>query len=642
MPTFVAWPTAMLVFALLCAPGWLLVPAGERRLWFWTAAGVASLFAVLLGSALLALLIPGGVGVWFTAAVAATAAAGAWHYRRGQGPITLPSFEGWSLIAPTLAMAATLYVYAGGFRVTPEGAEVHAWFNADWFKHLGHVQALANFGMPAKDIFGGQAPLAYYWLFYQVPALGAVVHGDVGGALLAAGAVQTFAFWLLLYGLIREVGCGPRLSAALCVFGWLTFATSAMQALVQTGFDPAIVGREISPGSGFLFRLSFYIPQHQLMLAGLLSWALLCGVEPARQPRAIRILSFAPLVAAGAVSILLALLCLAAYALARFFGDLRDWRRSVVEIGAVGVAALLVTFVLGVVDTSLGAGTLASPAFSGPEVPGGPGLVFARALNALVFDMGPALFIAPLGFLAFARAFGERQRPIFVFAIALCVVGAAGNLLPLTAMPESRAAHEMSMRAAIMMSTGLLAGLAMLIVAVRAERRSLVPAGLLLGLTLLISLPSPFLDARWHRESTERWTTRIPRDDLDAMAFLAAHSGKQAIVLQYPEPPYLAGGGRDTWVPIFAGRAIPDSMRSTEYRTALPGIANARAFFDGKDVRVGPDINWVYLSRTLHPQSFDGLRTRLRSEAEWRERLCLPGACLFERTQPAPDRFAAR
>ncbi len=100
-------------------------------------------------------------------------------------------------------------------------------------------------------------------------------------------------------------------------------------------------------------------------------------------------------------------------------------------------------------------------------------------------------------------------------------------------------------------------------------------------------------------------------------------------------------GGRDTWVPIFAGRAVPGSYRSTRWAESEPIVAAMERFYAGDaDADPGADIDWIYLSRTLHPDSYDRLADRLTTDADWSPGLVLPGASLFVRAELASDEGA--
>ena len=85
--------------------------------------------------------------------------------------------------------------------------------------------------------FGGGDPLAYYWFFHVIPALGTAWHGDAARALIASGLVQTFAFWMVIYGLVRAAGTNGPWAALFMLIGWLSPSLDGLTALSLSHFD---------------------------------------------------------------------------------------------------------------------------------------------------------------------------------------------------------------------------------------------------------------------------------------------------------------------------------------------------------------------------------------------------------------------
>ena len=324
---FVPFATAVMVFGLLSLPGWISVADRPRQVWLYVAAGFCSQFAVILVVAFLALVIPSQIDVRLTLVVATALSFLVFWFRRMSSWSWPQRLDGWVFVVPAVATLAAALITYSAITLAPEGLTVRAWFNADGFKHLGHVQSLVTLGLPARDIFGAGEPLSYYWLFYVIPATSAALNDNAAGSLIASGLVQTFGFWILIYGLLRSAGANARWAALLALVAWLSPTPDGFVALAGSEWSFAKVATQINVegiGSGLLnafplFRLSLYVPQHQLMLAGLLSWAVLTVCRRDELRGAVHILSVVPLVCAGAVSTLFGISCLGVFAVVRLF-----------------------------------------------------------------------------------------------------------------------------------------------------------------------------------------------------------------------------------------------------------------------------------------------------------------------------------
>ncbi len=618
--------TALAIFALLSLPGWILAGGRGRSLPLWVAAGFASQFAVILLSALMARFSPVQLDTRCALALALALSCAALLLRRGEPWVWPGRPDAWLLAVPVLAtlLAATITFFA--VSGSERGLLVHAWFNADGFKHLGHTQSLLAMGMPARDIFGGGEPLAYYWLFYIVPASAAAWHGDAAAALIASGLVQTFAFWIVLGGLLRSAGAGPRLAAAILLIAWLSPTLDGILALVATGWDWMRVATDVNVENGLLsasrlFRSTLYIPQHQLMLAGLLSW----GVLRAASSRPLRLLALAPLVAAGAVSTLFGVACLAVFAATQLLDQREGWIKRIGTIAVVGVLALAVPLVLGVVEGGSG---LDSPIFDRESGPG-PLQRLLLALPGIIVLYGASL----LGLVGLWRAWREPTRAAqtdnsLIFATALTIVGIA-TLLALTLVENARLSMEMQLRVSLLPQVGLALGVAFLLGA--HNRRPVPPIWGTMALPLLVmGMATPVIDTIWHMASAQRWTISVPADDLAVLQALNEEAPRDAQVLNYPELPFVSGG-RDIWAPIFAGRTTPVSFRSTAWGEQERLLDAVAAFYAGSGPLPPGNYGYVYLSRSLHPQSFPALMAAMGADADWMRAQCRPDACIWQR-----------
>ncbi len=632
------------IFAVLSLPGWILVAGTTDRAWVYLAAGFCSQIAVILLTALVSLVVPGQIPVTSALIVTLFLSAAAFVWRpRGAGRV-LPAFDPWAFAVPVIATLVAGAITRAAISMDNGDLLVRSWFNADGFKHLGYVHTLAAFGLPARDIFGDGAPLAYYWFFHLIPALGAALHGDAAKALIASGLVQTFAFFMLVYGLVRAAGANGPWAALFTLIGWLSPSLDGLTALGLSHFNLAAAATQyniegVNAGllnGSTLFRASLYLPQHQFMLAGLLSWGMLEIAYPSSQAKAVRILALAPIVSAGAVSILLGAACLIVYAAATIMNRDEPLWRCIGRIAVVVVLALCVPFLFGVVGMTPGDSGLDSPLAADRPWEANAGIRFLLALPGLVF----VYWIALLGLVGLRRGWRERPLPdekrrAFNFGLALAAVGLLGLLIS-SLVDHQRLVLEFQLRVSLLAWLGLTIAAAWLLEENKAGSQRLVaiskPAAVLI---LALGLATPILDAIWHGASAERWVVRIPKDDLAVLDAIERSTPRDALILQKPEPPYLLGG-RDTWAPIVAGRTIITSYRSTHWHDQKREFDQTKAFFDGKGPLPPGQYDYIYLSRALDPKTYDLLLERLAAASGWQRSVCLPNACLFGRDQKSP------
>ena len=477
---FLSIAVACAIFAVLSLPGWILVARTTDRMWVYLAAGFCSQAAVILLTALISLVVPGQIPVMSAIFVALLLAGTAFLLRpRGTGPL-LPVFDPWGFVVPVCATLAVGVITRAAIAMEDGDLLVHAWFNADGFKHLAHARSLANFGLPARDLFGGGETLAYYWLFHVIPAIGISLHGDAARALVASGLVQTFAFWILVYGLVRAAGANGPWAAVLTLIGFLSPSLDGLTALVLSEFDASVAATEfniegVNAGllnASTLLRASLYLPQHQFMLAGLLSWGVLATDDGAERPRAVHGLALAPLVAAGAISTLLAVPCLLVYAITSVLNRRGSMTRCLAQIGLVIVLAVGVPLVLGIFNVGAAKSGLESPVFTSRPTDFTAGQRLMLAIPGLLAAFWVGLFgLAGLRAAWRERPLPEEQRRVFHFALVLTAVGLVGLLLS-TLVDHQRLALEFQLRVSLLAWLGLIIGAAWLLEARTPRRRN--------------------------------------------------------------------------------------------------------------------------------------------------------------------------
>ncbi|MGV8834231.1 MAG: hypothetical protein ACOH2N_19880 [Devosia sp.] len=632
----VATLVAIAIFGLLSLPGWILAMHRPHPIWVHIAAGFCSQLAIILAAALLAIALPSQLDIRAVVPLAMIVSLGTWFVVRGRRwhPPIPPAR--WTFLVPILATLTAALITWSAISLGEDGLSVRAWFNADGFKHLGHVHALSLYGLPARDIFGGGVPLAYYWLFYVIPGLGAALHGDAVMALIASGLVQTFAFWIVLHGLLRSAGANERWASILALVAWLSPTLDGLLSLTQFKWNLMASATSVNvEGVGStlmnaftLFRVSLYIPQHQLTLAGLLSWATLAALPRKTSDRPLHWLSVAPLACAGAVSTLLGVSCLAVFALSRLLDARITLLRRIAGIAGVGLAALAVPLVLGILAGGSG---LDSPIFASAPADSAP----LERLLLVLPGMIPAFGVSLVGLFGLRAGLARpdlsiQSHSVLIFAFALTLVGAV-VLLAAALLDAPRMVLEIQLRTSLLLYLGLTLGCVWLLRISPAGHQSLPGGALAVALPLLVmGLITPLHDTIWHARSTANWIVQVPPDDLAVLERIKAEVPPESQVVQYPELPFVSHG-RDVWTSIIAGRMVYASDRSTQWTAQAGRLQQVVSFFAGQGPLPDGNFGYLYLSRTLHPKTYDQLMVRMGAEPGWTQSLCLPDACLWRR-----------
>lgn len=627
---------ALTLAIALCAmlPGLIVARLQGRNAGELAAAAAASLVVMQLATALLGRIVVmasgGGLPALALVPVSLLSAAIAVWFTRHRGwasTFALPEWPGAVFAAMMVAFGLYTLALAFGWRAD-DTLLVHAWYNADWFKHMGHVHALADYGVPARDIFGNGGPLRYYWLSYVLPGAATAAGGDGWVALATTNAVVAWLFSWTLYGLIRATGPGPAASLALAIVGMIVIAPMiyAFDLLAGVPYQQLVDDGE-APGPALLI-IPQVIPQHALATTVLLGWAL--SALPIRRSGPDRATGWLALVALAAImtmSTLLGAMLLAGYGLTVLW--LRRLR-GMPELAAMAIASGALVLMLGVLEAGGGDTPINSPLFTNPE----EGSVVDRILDGIgrLFGTGGAALVAALFVVRYWKPASESHRFLKTLALGLIAAAFACTVLVEAFMPP-RVAIETVIRARIVFAIGVvIIGAWAIPHWWRPGGRPRLITGALLGLMLALALPGAIIRTAWYGNLHDRQTTAIPSADLQAMADLRRDSAPQDRVWQFPEPPYVSiPSGADMWVPIFAGRTVANSLRATDYGAARPYIERSDAFFAGEPVAIPADMDWVYLSRALHPRTYDMLVTRMQSDTAWQSAGCYADACLFSR-----------
>lgn len=627
---------AALGIALLAiAPGVALMRGRATRSGQFAAAAVASLVVTMLATALLGAAWHGATGGSLPALTLVPVSLVALVIAMRLPPrdtMPRPALE-WE--GPVIAAVMVGFGFLTQALAIAEGRDgsllIHAWYNADWFKHLGHVAALADYGVPARDIFNAGEPLHYYWLSYLPAGAGAAIGGDHWAALATAQAVIVALLCLVLYGAMRLVA-DSRKAALIVGLGafFLCAPLSDAGEFLLYGAD-AMMNATRAPRGPELLGFAQYIPQHALVLAMLLAWYLLDRSE--REGDSLpRLLGLASLVSALAVSTLLGAMVLAVYGLVQL------WRRrekALVEVAAMAVVSALLVLALNVIQLNNPASAIDSPLLTNEIEPGSLPVRIVNSMAIILTKLGLPLLVAA-GALVRWKPQTTDQRDAWRLAIVLFAVAPLA-LVASEVLLSPRLGFEARLRIPSLPAMGIALTLAAALAAAFSSSRKhgAVAMAALTALTLA-ALPSIVIRTAWHGNLRDSFTTVIPQQDRIVLAHLAAHSQPRDQAWQYPETPFLAEPpGRDAWVVTQAGRTVTGSQRATDYANAVPRIEDATRFYAGaEDADIPRAVSWVYLSRALHAQTYDQLVARMRAQDGWTRVSCYADACLFER-QPA-------
>ena len=629
----------VIIAGLAMAAGWLAFHGRGLAQGAVAAALVCSLCINLLVTALIGA-IAGAFGLSFpsyllvgvsiaTAMVAGLARKETWPSFR----MDWPEWQG--LIVGLVLVAYGLFSITTAINETSDGTlQVHSWYNADWFKHMGHVHALSNFGVPARDSFGGAGPLHYYWLFYTLPGAAGSLGAEPWAALSASNAVISLLLGYILYSLVRTVVASPTFAMVLTIAGMVVLAPAGFLLFFLQGHTLELFLQSgIAPAASGLLATGQVEPQHALACALFGSWLVLSrsslgdhGVQLPRYHRAIALVALSSMMT---ISTMLGSMFLMAYGLTRLWFDRM---RAVPELIVMVIASCSVVVILQVLNIGSPGSAIESPLLTDEELPLPGWQLAAMALSKLTGFVGlPLLVIVP--FLLRYKPATTRARYTLTVGFALILAGVFVVAASQMTLP-ARVGSEIFVRAKLPLSIAVLMIGALLVQHYwdRSQKEKRWIVAIFAGLAIW-SVPSIYAFLIWQSNFGDVFTTEIPKDDRLALAQLRAASEPTDLVWQYPEKPMLGDpAGGDNWSVVLAGRAVPNSERATDYAAAAPAIEASEKWFAGEDVLLPDAIDWVYLSRVLHPETYDDLVLLMRQDRGFREGACYPNACIFGRS----------
>ncbi|MFN2240192.1 MAG: hypothetical protein ABR524_12460 [Thermoanaerobaculia bacterium] len=500
-------------------------------------------------------------------------------------------------------------------------------FNADFFKHTAHVEGIVRGALPPQDSFAAGHRLSYYWLQYLLPAAAVLIQPltiTADRAVLAIGLVQTAVLGIALFAAAHRITGGGRragVAAAVvaCTLALLSLSLDGlnqqllpsaapplkrMMAFNQSPADITMLlgARSAIANVGFV-RLNLYTPQHQLALILLATWVALVprrgAEERSRMARMARLALIFPLpgisfMTGGVSAVIMAAgeWVLAGGRRARFAGPL---------MLAAGIGFCFLT---GMLEPSAVKGDPFLRFMTGERPP-----LWERALWA------PAQILTGFGLTAFLTLALWLRLRRFPIILGLTVFLPLSVILLVEGLPGSRIIMEAQYKTSYVLHLGLLLGTALWLRLRTWRGHPFVSSAAVI--LLVAGLISPLHDIIWFSTIGRAGTTAIPSSDMEALRWIRRSTPREWVFQQALEYPTILGG-RDSWVPIFGGRAVrlaPRSSWATE-----PALERVSALLDARvptrereALARELEVDALFVSRTLQPSGFDALTASLEA-----------------------------
>lgn len=528
-------------------------------------------------------------------------------------------------LAVAFAIALTLPIYLQVGKQTPEALIFNSFYNADFFKHIANTQSLALHGLPPQDLFAAGNPLYYYWLQYLLPAAVLDLDGrlEPAGVMLATIMLQMIFLLLVLYGVLREFGAGKMTASMTTIIGfcslsfdglaaWFTYHADDLTRIwsdinVESLDYSRLLGAPWHMAASSMLRLNLYVPQHQLAILIFLSWLLLTLKGNPVKNAFPRWVAFLPLPGISLPVGTIASLAMLATELAV---SLRKHSGTIVPLLAF-CSAWLGAWLFGIVgDNSLADPFVDRPFTPPPEAGLGLSLVLLQTFTShgLVAFAGLAGLV-----LAYKKRNEDKARALLAIAAVTFVA-----MLVELAIDHPGLLLEIQLKTSFVVIPLLIIASGLTFESVRQHLQNRKPL-LLLGLLFVLGLPTTIHDVYWHVSPASRWQVALPLADKEALQWVSRHTEKEAVFQQYPEPPFLLGG-RDAWLPVFAGRGVayaPRSPNGMAKRQDAEIIFQPHVPSDRRATAVSSlGVKYVYLSRALQAQDYDVLTERF-DELGW-------------------------
>ncbi len=541
-----------------------------------------------------------------------------------------------------IVLAVISLPLSGVGTMTDRGETYRPFFCADLFKNLGIANAFLSGQTPPIDPFGATGPLHYYWLQNILPAtvLATGLPFDRPmDVILSIGIFQTLLLVVLLYGVARRLS-GYGSSAFIAVLlGILSLSLDGLTAQLSSltygwleimktvHLDPLDFTRGHGAQYRFwasnFYRILLYHPQHLLSTCFFLAYVLI-DKDYGQEKHSPFLPKFALLVALLPTSILIGIPLLGIVLALSVIKFLLDRSFDVVHVFLAIALGMVLLFATGMLETSSASRVINGEIWikSEPEL-----LHRLTWLPAQwITSFGPLAILCLYGFWWLWRKSNDRWAAYLLSAMLLVSIGgyvAAEGFLPLGRLREETEL-KLSFVAGMTNMLGASVFFGLLMKKTQYQRSAklilfgLIPFG-------FFGMLTPIHDMIWHScpkyncDNANGHAINIPMADIRAMDWVHKHTPLNARFQQLPEPGYLAGG-RDVWVPVFAGRVVLASQRGTNTTPWL--LSQVRSLFDPNDnVEVGKlanslEIDYLYLSRSIDPVSYDQNYLRFSRQPE--------------------------
>ncbi|MCI0607049.1 DUF2298 domain-containing protein [bacterium] len=428
----------------------------------------------------------------------------------------------WLLAAVAVTAWPLLHV---GTRIT-EGYAFRAYFNADYFKHLGITGTLSQSGIPPLNPYLSGSTLHYYWFFYVLPAYWNKLFTTYPAEFMM---IQfTFAGSLMfvasLFAVLRQLIRSQRVLGIMLTVFLFAGSYEGLYAIYHLRSKSLPIGHFSdlnidaitrwfwrTPQIDTMFRALLYAPQHLLVLTVMLMALLHKKEETTLGSRLFLMglifstLGFAAII--GAVFIAGSLLFL----LLAFLKEPRAKAKELLLTGLVGALFLFVYFPF-LHMFKLGAGEWSF---------GLVATVWQTLPQYLLLNWGALLFLGVSGILFSVRDFPVRFCVFYLLLSVLCMQFVQNRM----------GGSEVTLKLGYVCNVCLLLLTAGFLA--RYEKRF----GIILAIVLPLILPASitlFMDVYNSQDvHNQRFTTVIPQEDAEVYGWMRENLQPQSVVQYY-------------------------------------------------------------------------------------------------------------
>ena len=530
----------------------------------------------------------------------------------------------WAMIGIWAVLAMIFLPYAFVGADTGQEFAYRPFFQADFFKHMGHTYAVTHGELPPVDLFSCRGTLHYYWLAYLLPATAVAVSGasaTAQEALLLVGLVQTVLLALLVFAAARALSGSPKAAAAATSLGFLCLTLDGPLFLmkgarfrlrnpgVEIDWNPEKMDLAWTLGLGHLnvnslHRLCLYVQQHQLAVVLFVAWIVLATLPKMGRCWAITVAKSMLIVPLFGTSFLVGVVATTVVILTEL--------SAARERGNWPDAALAILCTLLSVSFFFGTGMAAGTAQVGVPVLNSSLTVHERLVSAASLPLG---VVSNWGVLAVLGVWGtwllSRDRSLTSRArtvVPLTVLITMGIFLVGELLLSPKMQFEVELKTSYVAGVALVLGASVVFSRTKTlwqRHRKTLSICVVLA---VLGLSTPVLDILWHCKISGSTTTLVPAGDMEALDWIRRETPPQSIFQCYP---YRHFDDIDVWVPIFAGRRIIASPRGSNSDEAL--VQEIAGLFDETNSdelwrRASSfGISYLYLHRTMGNAKYERL-----------------------------------